>query len=463
MPTRDRDESFDDIIADVMSSVAKSARSSGAAEYEAFVKASASRKVEVQSDGGRDLSFVNGRTLFVRTLKDGRMGISHTNDFRPKRVLECFRNAQLLSTESEKDRAAVGFASGSGEYPTIEALCDSGVAKLRLSDASDMVDEMLGAVVDTEKDIQVTGGLLCADHSMLGVLNSNGIDVGHESTSIEAICACVSGRGQSVSPECISSAFSRRRDLAMEEIGSKCSFIAARSCIQVPPRKGESQVVFSPRSLGSAGSGLVTLMMSRALSGMDVLNGSTVLADKLGQQVASDSLTLRDAPTLAGRRGSRPFDDEGVPTSTRLLIDKGVLESFTWDHRCGSQKGRSSTGNAVRDTNSGLVTPMPILMEVGRGRGDMDDLVSDVDDGYLVWDCQGAHTSSSETGAFSFVASPGLKIEKGDIVGGVQGAMLSGNILGLLSSIGRIGADQVDFGCSLMPSILFDDVRVTTG
>jgi PmbA protein len=457
------DEDVRAVVADAMACVAKTAGTSRAVQYEAYVVASVAKRVTVQPDGGRGLSMMNERALFVRTIKNGRMGISHTNDFRPKRVQECFRNASRLSSQCQKDVSLGGFPPAVGRYPRVEGLYDREVAKLELAGASRMVDEMLDAVLDSEGNVQVTGGQLWATHSVLGICNSSGIDVEQGSTSMEASCAALCGKGRSVSPECISTASSRRMDLPMAEIGRSCSFIAGRSCVQAPAKTGECEVVFSPRALGSMDSGLLTIMMARALSGMDVLNGSSVLADKLGEQVASDSLSIRDAPTLPGRSGSRPFDDEGVPTSDKCLVKRGFLESFVWDSHSGSQQGRVSTGNATRDMRSGLVTPTPLLLEVSRGGGNMHDLVAEVDNGYLIWDCQGAHTSSPETGAFSFVASPGLKIEGGDVVGGVQGAMLSGNIIDLLRGVGKIGSDHADFGCSLMPSILFNDVKITTG
>ena len=67
------------------------------------------------------------------------------------------------------------------------------------------------------------------------------------------------------------------------------------------------------------------------------------------------------------------------------------------------------------------------------------------------------------TGDFSFVASPGLKIKNGEIIGSVQGAMVSGNVLHLLSNLQIIGNDYTDFGCSIMPSMTFRDVKITTG
>jgi PmbA protein len=100
---------------------------------------------------------------------------------------------------------------------------------------------------------------------------------------------------------------------------------------------------------------------------------------------------------------------------------------------------------------------------VERGRGDLDSLVRQMDRGYLVWGCQGAHTANVETGDFSFVASPGLKIEHGEIVGGVSGALVSGNVMDLLGGVEMVGSDQKDFGSSLMPSMVFRDVRITTG
>jgi PmbA protein len=454
-------DGVDAVVRDAMSSVSKAA--SKMEEYEAFVKASTTKRVTVQSDGGRGFSMTSEKTLFVRIIEDGRMGISFTNDLRPKSISECFRRAWRLSSQRQKDESLASFPSPGGSYPRVDGLFDREVAGMEHVEASVMMDEMLGAVIDSEKTIQVTGGDLSATRSAIGICNSSGIDVECGSTDLQVSCAAVCGKGRSISPECISMSSSRRKDINLGDVGDKCSFIAGRSSVRASASTGEHDVVFSPRSLGSFDSGLLTIILSRALSGMDVLNSSTVFAGRLGERVASDSLSIRDAPTLPGMTGSRPFDDEGVPTSNRWLVKKGILESFVWDNQFGSREGHGSTGNAARDMNSGLVTPAPLLLEVNRGKGDMHKLVSEVDDGYLVWDCQGSHTSSPETGAFSFVASPGLKIEGGDIVGGVQGVMVSGNIIDLLRNVGQIGADHADFGGSFVPSILFRDVSITTG
>jgi len=457
-----RRESVDD-VAVALSSVSKAARELKASEYEGFVRASTTKRITVQPDGTRGFSLMNERALFVRIIRDGKMGVSHTNDLRPRRIRDCVRVAYDLSSYGHKSGSEVGFPSAKRSYPRIGSLFDSRIAELGFGEADDMMGAMLNAAVESEKHVQITGRGLFATRYSTGVCNSNGIDVRQDFTDFHVSCASVSGKGRSITPECISTASSRKKDIDVEEVGRICSFISGRSSVQAPSATGERDVVFSPRSVGSPDSGLLTIMMSRALSGMEVVNDSTFLADREGDKIASDTLTVRDAPVTPGRTGSRPFDDEGVPTAERVLIRGGVLESFMWDHQFGSRRGLGSTGNAVRDMSTGLVSPAPLFLEVAPGSGDMDDLVSEVDDGYLVWDCQGAHTSSPETGAFSFVASPGLRVKKGDIVGGVQGVMLSGNIIDLMRNVTRVGADQADFYNSFMPSILFRDVKITTG
>jgi PmbA protein len=452
-----------DDVRDCLNIVRGATKSVRVRDCEAFVRRSTTKRVNVEPDGGRAISLMDESILFIRVIRNSHMGLSYTNDLRPRSISACIRTADHLSSQSQMDEALRGFPSGSGKYPRVGGLCDSGVAEMGFEEENLMMDAMLAPALGSGRGINVTGGEISASHSVLGVWNSSGIEVEAESTRMDATCAAVHGKGRMVSPEFISMMSSRDNGIPVEKIGATCSEMAGHAASRVRPQTEECEVVFSPPSLGGMESGLLTNIMSRALSGMEVANGSTVFADRLGDQVTDDVFSLRDAPALPGRAGSRVFDDEGMPTSNRWLIKNGVLKSFAWDSYYAGLQNRKSTGSAVRDMSSGLVSPSPLLIAVSSGKGDINDLVSEIDDGYLVWGCQGAHTSSPETGAFSFVASPCLKVETGEIVGCVQGAMLSGNIIELLQSVEKIGADITDFGCSLVPSILFRDVKVTTG
>ena len=48
----------------------------------------------------------------------------------------------------------------------------------------------------------------------------------------------------------------------------------------------------------------------------------------MGQQVASEGVTIVDDGTLHQRRGSLTIDDEGTPTENTVLIENGILKKL---------------------------------------------------------------------------------------------------------------------------------------
>ena len=51
----------------------------------------------------------------------------------------------------------------------------------------------------------------------------------------------------------------------------------------------------------------------------------------MGQQVASEGVTIVDDGTLHQRRGSLTIDDEGTPTENTVLIENGILKNYMQD------------------------------------------------------------------------------------------------------------------------------------
>lgn len=438
-------------------------RESRCPEAEVFVCLTTTKSLSVEHNKVLGGSIVRDSQVFIRAVDGKRMGVAFTNSLDTGSLKRCVSAARRLAKVNDADPQWNGFAARDGKYPILKGMRDESISSVTMDDLGEAARAMMDAALAQAVGITVTSSQIETVTRAIAVGNTSGIDACFCDAHISATCSTVSGHGSSVSPDCYDWRVSRSNDLDYAALGAGCASIARDCAVTAEPRTEESQVVFAQSSMGVPFNGLLNIILGKACSGESALQKTTFLWDRVGQRVGPRSLTIRDDPLRASMVGSRPFDDEGAPSRMTSLVEDGVFKGFLWNTRDGSIAGKRSTGNAVRDLSTGYVTSAPLNIYIKPGKGSLRDLISEVDHGYLVWGCQGAHTSNVETGDFSFVASPGFLIERGSIVGCVKGAMLSGNLLSLFSGIEKVGGDLVDFGNMVCPSLLVGGVKVTTG
>src|SRR5438045_54946 len=84
---------------------------------------------------------------------------------------------------------------------------------------------------------------------------------------------------------------------------------------------------------------------------------TSAFAGLVGKRVASEKCTVVDNGTMPWRRGSLNVDDEGQPTQSTVLIEKGVLKGYLSDKLSAKLMGISDTGNGRRESYEHI--PMP--------------------------------------------------------------------------------------------------------
>ena len=115
---------------------------------------------------------------------------------------------------------------------------------------------------------------------------------------------------------------------------------------------GEMPVVIA----SSAGGTLIHEAVGHSLEADAVFEGtSPAFLGKLGKPVANEKLTVYDDPTVALKRGSFYFDDEGVQSESSRLIENGVLKDYMFDRLSARKQG---------DVPMGMVGENP--MRIGR-------------------------------------------------------------------------------------------------
>jgi PmbA protein len=173
--------------------------------------------------------------------------------------------------------------------------------------------------------------------------------------------------------------------------------------------------------------------------------------------ILDSRLTLVDDPLVAGRPGSRPIDDDGVPTQRITLIDGGHVVRGIFDLESGARRSVPSTGHAWR---RGFRPPRigfsNVVLE--GGTADQAELTRATEGGLWVRSLRFGPAPNPVTGTFRMGVPWAYRIEQGVVVGRMDGLVLSGNVFELLKQLVAIGNDGQWIGSAAVPSIVVDGV-----
>lgn len=203
----------------------------------------------------------------------------------------------------------------------------------------------------------------------------------------------------------------------------------------------------------------VTGLLSTFMSGFsadNVQRGRSRLADKIGEKIVSEGLSIYDDGTVDGGLNSGVTDDEGTASRRTALVEDGVLKGYLYDIYTANKDGVKSTSNGFRGSYAGTpsVSGSNIIF-------DFKDRVAEdeIRDAFLVTDVLGAHTANPITGDFSVEASNSFIIDNGERKP-IKKAMISGNIYDLLGDAVAVGDETKQRGSFIIPKLLLHDVRV---
>ncbi|MBR1586462.1 MAG: TldD/PmbA family protein [Clostridia bacterium] len=189
--------------------------------------------------------------------------------------------------------------------------------------------------------------------------------------------------------------------------------------------------------------------------------GMSLLAGKEGQVIASDVVTLMDDPLLPGGLASRPFDDEGVATRTKAVIEKGKLTTLLHNLKTARKAGVKSTGNAAKPGYAGAVDISPSNFYLAPGEKNQAELLSDLGDGIVITEVSGLHAGANAiSGDFSLIAQ-GYTVKNGKKDQPVEQITVAGNFYQLLKNIRAVGSDLCFPGSSVgSPSVDVGEISV---
>ncbi len=274
--------------------------------------------------------------------------------------------------------------------------------------------------------------------------NSLGFMGGYPASRHYLACSVIAGEGDDMQRD---DWYSSHRDAALlaapEAIGD---YAARRALSRLKARKlstRKAPVVFeAPLAAGLIGA------LVQAVSGGALYRKSTFLLDSLGKKIFPDFVQIAERPHIPGALASSPFDDDGVATRDREVVQDGVLQGYFLSTYSARKLGMQTTGNAGGSHNL-LVKP---------GKHDLEGLLREMGTGLLVTELLGQGVNYV-TGDYSRGAA-GYWVEKGVIAYPVQEITIAGNLREMFGGIVDIGSDVLVRGSKNVGSILIDRMTI---
>lgn len=444
-------------LLDVSDDLLKHAKRFGAGSADVIASRSTDFEVKVADGSIVNLTQAVAKGLGLRVFVGQHLGFCTTSDFSPESIEHAAKRAVQMAKESAEDphNGLPEIESGRIDVPSELELYDPAVVALSPEEKIGWAHQLEQAARDTDprvskfRDSGVSSG---ESHTVL--VTSDGASRAGRFTGISMWCNPIAQDGDELQTEVWYDSRTHLEDMeSIASIGQTAAKRAARMLGAKPVPTCRAALILEPNiAVGFLG-GLIG-----AIDGDRVNKKASFLADKLGETIAVEGLTLIDDPLRKRGTGSSPFDSEGLATYKKKLVDRGRLELFLYDSYTARKVGVEPTASGRR----GYASPPSagtFNFYAENGTVAADSIWSDVDRALVMTRGLGRGLNTV-SGEYSRGAN-GLWIEKGEIVHPVQEVTVAGDYLEMLQNIDAIGDDLELRGSSGAPTLRIAEVTIS--
>ena len=420
----------------------------GATDAAAEVSESQGLAVSVRRGSLETVEQTRDRSLDITVYVGQRRGSASTSDFSDQAVRDTVQAAYHIARHTAEDPAA-GLPDAdllATEFPDLDLYHPW---NLPAEAAAELALQAERAALSTDKRITNSDGASVSSyegHFVMG--NTRGFLSGYPYSRHSLSVSPIAGRGGNMQRD---DWYTSDRDWArLADPASVGRYAAERALSRLSARRirtGRYPVLFeAPLACGLLGS------LTQALSGGALYRKSSFLVDSLGRQVFPGDIDVSEDPAIKGAQGSGAFDDEGVRTQARKVIDGCVVQGYFLSSYTARKLGMVTTGNAGGSHNLVLAS-----RKTRRG-DDFRAMLRKLGTGLLVTELigQGINYVSGDYSRGAF----GYWVENGEIQHAVQEITIAGNLKDMFGSIAAVGADTLTRGTKTTGSILLPEMSI---
>lgn len=426
----------------------------GIQDLELYIKKSKTLSLNVFHKNVEKYSISENEVISARGIVNGKMGVAYTEDLNALEFLldKVIENANLIEEKKE-----VEIYPGDKKYKKNHVQFD-GFSKVSMAEKIQLcLDGERFALEYDPRIVEVDESEYEEVLTEVKIFNSKGLKV--KNTKIYGMYVLdVVAKEQ----EDIKTSYSYKLASSFAEIDvKKVAQNACQKAIEQLHGKPCASKKYKTLLTGDVMASLIGIFLS-SVNGDSVNKGKSMLKDSLHQFVASSKVTIVEDPHCKDYPYFfTGFDDEGVATYKKKIVDKGVLTTFLYNLEAAKQAHCHSTGNGFK---SGALSPVgifPSFVYLKPGKKSKEELVKKIKNGIMICNVQGLHSGMDPiSGNFSLQAS-GFLINDGKIFEPVNLITVAGNLFDLFKNIKEVGNDSfLSYSGILSPSVVVSSLTI---
>ncbi len=424
------------------------AKQGGATACETNVSDGFGQTVTVRQGAVETIEYNRDKGLSVTVYIGHKRGNASTSDFSAQAISDTVAAALSIARYTAEDDCS-GLADVELLAKTFPDLGLYHPWELPVEEAIQLAQNCEQAAFAVDKRITNSDGAsISVGESQFVYANSLGFMGGYPMSRHSASCVSIAEQGDSKQRDYWYSVARDVQDIEkIERIGQRAG---ERTVARLGAKKiatCEVPVLFE----APVASSLIGHFAS-AVSGASLYRKSSFLLDSIGQQLFATDIQIRELPHINKGLASSVFDDEGVSTTERNIVESGVLQGYFLGSYSARKLGMKTTGNAGGTHNLKIENAAPM---------DFDAMLKKMGTGLLVTELMG-HGINAVTGDYSRGAS-GFWVENGEICYPVEEITIAGNLKNIFLGITAIGNDIVIRGSKQSGSILIDRMTIAGG
>jgi PmbA protein len=412
-------------------------RARGDEELEAYAVHRVTTAIKAGTDTEiRDVSRAETVGLGIRIISNGSLGYASATDLDESSISLTVSRARANAAASERDdaqRLPDPEDVGTGDE-SLRPELDSFSLESRIEQVRDLARRTISA------DSRVTA-IDAAEYHVetrnIAIASTKGVDVTHQGGQAELWVDALGEAGEFRGSEYAYQLEHNPRDFDPEALARKAVDRTVQLLGPTMSAPTGAPIILDPYVVAE-----ILTAIGKALCGGPISTGRTPFAQRNGQRVAANCVSLFDDGLSPDSTRAAAYDDEGMRRRRTPLIQDGVLvgalHSTVTARAIGD--GVASTGNATRTSHKAPPRAAPTSLALG-ATATRAELLAEVGEAIYVQQLSGAGVGISPVTGRIDVGASALLWRDGLIVGRLGVLPIATDLISLLESIDGVGDD----------------------